>query len=116
MSDREEADRRIEAARQQAARQAQTREFLEGLTKDDELVKPVYNPEAFVFREKLRGQAERGELKRTGCRHPFDRLEQYVDDDPLNRRNGRSVNLFECGVCHLLLWLVDPWGEPVSDA
>jgi len=113
MSD--EADRRIEEAAAGAARQRETREFLEGLTKNDELVRPIYNPEAFVMREKFRGQAGRGELKRTECRHPLQYVQQYIDDDPAIKRAGRPVNLYECGVCHLPLWMVDPWGQPVPD-
>lgn len=111
----EEAELRIEAARQQAERQKQTKEFLEGLTKNDELVRPVRNPEAFVLREKYRGAATRGDLTRTGCAHPLSSLQQYVDDDPVVGRNGRPVNLFVCGVCSLPIWMVDPWGEPISD-
>lgn len=111
----EEVERRIEEARQQTQRQRQTDEFLKSLTRNDELVRPIVNPEAFVMREKFRGSANRGELKRTGCRHPLERLQQYLDDDPLVARSGRPVNLFECGVCHLVLWLVDPWGDAVSD-
>jgi hypothetical protein len=38
----EEADRRIEEAAAEAARQKQAKEFLEGLTKDDQLVRPTY--------------------------------------------------------------------------
>lgn len=113
---KEEADRRIEAAAQEAARAKSTQEFLSGLTKNDELVRPIYNPEAFVMREKFRGQASRGELPRTECKHPLPYLQQYIDDDPLVKRNGRPVNLYECGVCHTPLWMVDPWGEPIGDA
>lgn len=111
----EEADRRIEAARQEAERQKQTKEFLEGLKKDDEILRHIHNPEAFLMREKFRGMATRGDLKRSGCTHPFAMIQQYVDDDPLATRRGRDVNLFECTVCHMPLWLVDPWGDPVSD-
>jgi len=110
-----DAEARIEAAAQEAARQKQTQEFLQGLTKNDELVRPIYNPEAFVFREKYRGQASRGELKRTECRHPLQYVQQYIDDDPAIKREGRPVNLYECGVCHMPLWMVDPWGSPVPD-
>ena len=111
----EESDRRIEQAAADARRTSETKEFLEGLTKDTELVKPIYNPEAFVMREKLRGQARRGELKPTNCQHPFQYLQQYTDDDPAVQRRGLPVNLFECGVCHMLFWLVDPFGNTVPD-
>ena len=112
----DEAERRIEAARQEAARQEATKEFLESLTSADELVRHIHNPEAFAFREKARGQAARGELERTACRHPMARMHQYVDDDPLRPREGRPLNLFECGDCHMRLWLVDPWGDTVTDS
>jgi hypothetical protein len=113
MSD--DAERRIEAAAAQAARQKEAREFLEGLTKNDEILRPVRNPEAYVMREKARGAASRGELPRNDCRHPFQYLQQYTDDDPAVQRRGRPVNLFACGVCGMLLWLVDPWGESKAD-
>lgn len=118
MSD--EVERRIEAAAQEAARQKQAKEFLDSLTKDTELVKPIYNPEAYVMREKFIGAAKRGELPRTDCDHPLNYMQQYVDDD--GQRGGRPdlvgkpVNLFICGICTTPLWLVDPWGEVVNDA
>lgn len=111
----EETDRRIEVARAKGERVKQTQEFMESLTKNDSLVKPIYNPEAYIFREKLRGAANRGELPKTECRHPFQSMKQFVDEDPAVARNGRPVNLFECGVCHMTMWIVDPWGTPVSD-
>lgn len=111
----EEADKRFEIARQQAERQRQASEFLNSLTKNDELVKPIYNPEAYVMREKYMSAANRGELQRTKCTHPFVLLRQFVDDDPAVARNGKPINLFECGACHMPLWLVDPWGVPVTD-
>jgi hypothetical protein len=40
----EEADRRIEQAAAQAVRQKETKEFLEGLTKDTELSGPSTTP------------------------------------------------------------------------
>jgi len=112
----DEVERRIEAARQQADRQKQTREFLDDLKPGDTLVKPITNPEAFVLREKARGMADRGEIPRTACRHPLSRIQQYIDDDPVVLRKGNPVNLYECGVCHILLWMVDPWGNPVGDS
>jgi hypothetical protein len=111
----EEADRRIEEAAAQAQRQKEAKEFLEGLTKDDELVRPVYNPEAFVMREKLRGQASRGEIRQRECEHPQAYIQQYQDDDPLVARRGAMVNLYQCGVCHTHLWLVDAWGKTAGD-
>lgn len=111
-----DAESRIEAAARQAARQKETKEFLESLTKNDELVKPIRNPEAWALREKARGAASRGELARTDCPHPFQYLQQYMDDDPAVLRRGNPVNLFACGVCGVLLWLVDPWGEAKVDA
>jgi hypothetical protein len=113
MSD--EADRRIEAAREEAQRAKDTNEFLNSLTKNDEFVKPIYNPEAWVIRDKARAAASRGEMPRSQCTHPFQAMQQYVDEDPARERNGRPLNLFECGVCHLTMWIVDPWGVPISD-
>ena len=113
MSD--EADRRIEEAARAAARQKETKEFLDSLTKNDELLKPIYNPEAWVMRDKAKAAASRGELPHKGCPHPLDQVQQYVDDDPSVKRKSRPVNLFACGVCGSLLWFVDPWGVAVSD-
>lgn len=110
-----EADRRIEAARQEADRQKQTKEFLDGLTRNDEIVKPIYNPEAFIMRDKAQSAARRGEVVRKDCKHPLEYLQQYLDDDPLIKRKGRPVNLFACGICGGLIWFVDAWGTPVSD-
>lgn len=87
-----------------------------GLTANDELVRPVYNPEAWVMRDKLKSAAASGKLPKTECTHPLDLLRQYVDDDPSMKREGRLVNLFECGVCQMLVWFTDPWGVAVSDA
>jgi hypothetical protein len=115
----DETERRIEAARAAGERARETAEFLAGLTKDDEVLRPIYNPEAFVFRDKAKGAAARGELPRTACRHPLDAIQMYVDDDSSRGGrpglSGRMVNLFECGACHTPLWLVDPWGETVGD-
>jgi len=111
----DETERRIDAARQDAERKKETKEFLDGLKDGDQLVRPVYNPEAFVMREKFRGAASRGEIPRTRCQHPFQYMEQYTDDDPAVQRRGLPVNLFECGVCHTPFWLVDPWGGVVPD-
>ena len=112
----EDVERRIEEARQASARQKETEEFLRGLTSNDQLLKPIYNPEAWVMREKARGAANRGELRKSECRHPLEYIQQYIDDDPSVKRDGRPVNLFACGVCGCLLWFVDPWGEAVPDA
>jgi hypothetical protein len=111
----EETERRIEAARAESQRQKQTKEFLDSLTDKDSLVKPVYNPEAWAVRNKARAAASRGEIKPTSCRHPFQYLQQYQDDDPSVKRRGLDVNLFECGVCGMPLWLVDPFGNEKSD-
>lgn len=111
-----DAEKRIEAAAQEAARTKANAEFLAGLTKNDELVKPVYNPEAFVMREKYRGAANRGVMKRSECKHPLTRIFQFVDTDPAVLRNDNGVNLFECSICHTPIWFVDPWGEPISDS
>lgn len=111
----EEADKRIAAAAAEGERAKQTKDFLEGLTKNDSLIKPIYNPEAFVMREKYRGAANRGTMPRSKCKHPLGTILQYEDTDPSVIRNATGVNLFECGVCHTPIWFVDPWGEPISD-
>ena len=92
----------------------QVAEFMNSLKGKDTL-KPIYNPEAFVLRSKAKAAAERGDIKPTGCTHPMQYMQQYQDDDPVRKREGKMVNLFECGVCHMLMWLVDPWGDPVTD-
>lgn len=111
----DEVERRIEEARAKQEREKQTKEFLESLTSNDELVRAIHNPEAFAMREKAKGAANRGELPRTECRHPLSYLRQFIDEDSSVKRRSRPVNLFECGVCHTPLWLVDPWGGVVSD-
>lgn len=111
----DEVERRIEEAAQKAAREKETAEFVAGLTKNDETLKPIYNPEAWVMRDKARSQALNGKVQKTGCRHPLALLKQYVDEDPSLKRHGNPVNLFECGVCHTPIWFVDPWGEALSD-
>lgn len=111
----DETERRIEAARAEQQRQKETKEFLDSLTKNDELVRPIYNPEAWALRDKARAAASRGELPKVDCRHPFSYLQQYEDDDPSVKRKGLPVNLFMCGVCGMPLWLVDPHGEVKAD-
>lgn len=111
----EEADRRIEAARANAQREKETADFLKSLKPGDSLVKPIYNPEAWVKRDQAKSAAIRGDLQRTNCNHPMAYLTQYVDDDPAANRYGTPLNLFECGVCHTLIWLCDPWGVAVTD-
>ena len=111
----DEVEQRIEAAAQAAQRQKDTKEFMESLTKDTELVKPIYNPEAYVLREKARGLASRGEMPKSDCTHPLRYIQQYIDDDPSVLREGKPVNLFECGICHIPIWFVDPWGNPLTD-
>lgn len=111
----EEQDRRFEAAAASAKHAKETADFLSSLTKNDTLVKPIYNPEAWVIRSKYRGAAERADLERTQCRHPLHLLQQFIDEEPSRPRDGNPVNLFVCGVCEMPLWLVDPWGEAVSD-
>ena len=113
--DSEEVDRRVEAAKADAVRVEETAEFLRGLKPGDETLRPIYNPEAYVFRSKARAAAKRGELKRNECRHPDQYLRQYVDFDPGRKRDGRPCNLYECGICHQSLWMVDAWGKDKPD-
>lgn len=114
MSD--DVEYRIESARLEAERERQTREFMQSLTKNDEIVRPVYNPEAFVLREKFKGMAARGEMRRTQCKHPIERLQQFEDSDPTVARRGKLLNLWQCGLCEMPLWLRDPFGADVGDA
>jgi hypothetical protein len=111
----EDAERRIEEARQKAEREREAKEFLESLKVGDEIVKPIHNPEAYALRSQAVGRANRGELKRTDCQHKQAYLNQYIDEDPGVKRSGRPINLYECGICHTLLWLVDPWGRVAGD-
>lgn len=94
----------------------ETEEFVQSLKPGDEIVKPIYNPEAFVLRDQLRSAANRGSLPRTACRHPLANIVQMQDQDPSVKRRGNDVNLFICGVCDMHLWLTDPWGTPISDS
>ena len=96
-------------------RRKETEEFLRGLKPGDELLRPIYNPEAFVMRDKARAAANRGEIKKTDCRHPDAYLQQYLDTDPGRERSGKPLNLYECGICHSLLWLVDAFGVAKAD-
>lgn len=115
MSEKDETERRIAAAAAQAERQKQTSEFLQDIKSGSELLRPIRNPEAFIMREKYRGAANRNDLIPTNCSHPVSRLGQFIDDDPLRKRDGHYINLFECGICHMPIWFVDPWGEPIGD-
>lgn len=114
-NDREDADRRLEAARQATTRQVETADFLKSLTKNDDLVKPIYNPEAWIARDQARSAATRGDIQPSGCTHPMAHLKQFVDDDPAVGRYGTPLNLFSCGACHTLIWFTDPWGTALSD-
>lgn len=96
-------------------RTKETAEFLQSLKSGDTLVKPVYNPEAWVLRDKYRAAADRGDLKKTECRHPIVAIQQYQDHDPTVKRRDKDLNLFMCSMCGMHLWLVDPWGTPISD-
>jgi hypothetical protein len=96
-------------------RREETKDFLQSLTRNDELLKPIYNPEAWIIRDKLRGAASRNELPRKTCRHPFAYLQQYEDSDPSVIRKGLPLNLFECKVCGTQLWLVDGYGDVKPD-
>ncbi len=113
MSD--DVTRRIDEAAARGARAKETAEFLNDI-KGQDMIKPVYNPEAWVMRDKAKGAANRGELPKTACTHPLQSIQQYVDDDPSIKRSGKPVNLFACGICGMLLWFTDPWGQAVGDA
>ncbi|MDE2101186.1 MAG: hypothetical protein KGL39_28330, partial [Patescibacteria group bacterium] len=107
-----EAQDRIEAA----ARAAKERdEFIASLGPNDEIVKPIYNPEAWIIRDKAKAAASRGEILPGKCPHPLTHIRQVVDSDPAIRRKDRPVNLFRCELCDMPCWLVSPWGEPLGD-
>lgn len=113
----DETEQRIEAARLEAQRTKDNADFLASLKTGDSTVKHIQNPEAFIMREKYIGAAGRNQFtaQQRECSHPLAYLQQFVDDDPLLHREGRPVNLFACGVCHLPVWFSDPWGRPLSD-
>lgn len=83
--------------------------------KGTEMVKPIRNPQAFILRSNAAAGAARGEYPNKECPHPIEMVEQYVDEDPAAKRKGRALNLFECTLCHSLLWLVDPYGNEALD-
>ncbi len=95
--------------------QTDMQNFLAGLTKDDQVLRHIPNPEAHLLREKAYLAAQAREYPRKGCPHPISAIEQYLDDDPSAHRESRPTNLFECSICHSLLWLVSPYGEAASD-
>jgi hypothetical protein len=94
-------------------RRQEIREIIES---KEPLLKPMFNIEAEIIRNKALAAAKRGEYPRSGCPHPVQAVEQFIDEDPSTRRNGRPTNLFECTICHSLLWLINPYGEAASDA
>jgi len=108
-------EKKLEEERQRKIREEEAAEFLRSLSPNDDLVKPIYNPEAYVVRDKARAAASRGDMPRTQCTHPLWQIKQFVDYDPAVNRKDRPLNLFECQVCHTPLWLVDPWGKMVGD-
>jgi hypothetical protein len=83
--------------------------------KGTEFVKPITNPQAWIMRDKARAAAARGEYPNNGCPHPVALMNQYVDDDLTVGRKGEELNVFECGLCHSILWLVDPYGNEAQD-
>lgn len=111
----DETTRRIDEAAAKAARQKETDEFLKSIKSADDVLKPIYNPEAFVMRDKAKAAAARGELPKSDCTHPLQYIQQFEDSDPSVARRGQDVNLFACGVCGCLLWFVDPWGVAIND-
>lgn len=112
MSD--EIKRQVEAARQEEKIRKDTTEFFTSLGPNDEMIKPIYSPEAFIFRSKAKTAAAAGEVVKPNCTHPLAYIHQYFDEEKTLGRN-KPVNLFECGRCHCILWLRDPWGDDVGD-
>jgi len=49
----------------------------------------------------------------TECPHPLNAVQQFIDDRP--GEPDLPVNLWQCGVCKSLIWLVDAHGKAVAD-
>lgn len=111
----DDVEKRILAARAEEQHKKDTAEFLLSLGPNDELVRPIHNPEAFIMRNKARAAAARGEITKPGCTHPLYAIKQFIDQDPTIKRRNQPLNLFECTICSMILWLTDPWGDEVSD-
>ncbi|MEM3008392.1 MAG: hypothetical protein QXU32_02350 [Nitrososphaerales archaeon] len=108
-------DDNVEDPKIKIQRAEMIQDFLNSIKDPDDIIRPIYNPEAFILRNKAEHAARTGKIKRPDCSHPLQYLKQYVDEDPSVHRRNVPVNLFECGVCHSLLWFVDAWGRPASD-
>lgn len=80
---------------------------------EDIIIRPISNPEADTLRKMEIGRAKDGRLPKSPCPHPASAVELYVDEEP--GRAGRPTNLFHCGICKNLLFLVDAHGQTASD-
>lgn len=72
-------------------------------------------PEPWLMRKKAVEAAKRGEYPKSECMHPASQMLWMHDHVNERDREGRPVNLFECGICHSQLFLVDPYGKAASD-
>lgn len=83
---------------------------------DSEIFKHIPNPEPSTERRLAKIRAKAGEMPATqqACPHPISAAMQLVDE-----KLGRAqiqTNLFQCGVCRAMMFLVDGTGKEASDA
>lgn len=82
---------------------------------DSEIFKHIPNPEPSTERRLAKIRAKAGEIppNQALCPHPISAAGQFMDERP-----GRSpvhTNLFQCGVCKAMMFLVDGSGKEASD-
>src|SRR4051794_7549264 len=86
----------------------------EDLVQGESLLK-VDRPEPWIKRKQAVDAAKQGTYPIKQCQHPVSRINQFFDHVNDADREGRPTNLFECEVCHSLLFLADPYGRVASD-
>lgn len=80
-----------------------------------DIISHIGDPDPVILRDKDLAAALDGRMPPNACPHPMSAMEQFVDEEPGRARSGRPTNLFQCGVCHRLLWLVDAFGKPAAE-
>jgi hypothetical protein len=80
-----------------------------------DIVTHIGNPDPIILRDQAIAAALDGRKQATACPHPISAIEQFVDEEPGRERYARPTNLFQCGVCRELLYLVDPFGRPAAE-